>query len=141
MPCIASRGHSVIDSLLMPSPCACNRDAAAIVLIDLHGKWKSRLYATQLQCRFRWLVITVMFAQLALTEPCTYPIGRTAQQRLERAFDGGVSHHSIRFQPGLSCSGSNRIIDAVQAVYEPVFHGLLATPYTPLPNTIHLCFG
>src|SRR5690606_25362651 len=66
IPCIASRGHSVIDTLLIPLLSACAPGATAIVLINLHGKWKPCLYTTQLEGGLCLLVIAVMLAQLTL---------------------------------------------------------------------------
>src|SRR5690606_10582015 len=75
MPCIASRGHSVIDTLAAPLPCACDRGTSTIVLIDLHGKWQPCLDTPQLQRRFCLLIIAVVHTELALAEPRAYPVG------------------------------------------------------------------
>src|SRR5690606_19315222 len=97
MPCIASRGHSVIDT---------------IALIDFHGKRKPGLDTPQLQRRFRLLVIAVLFAQFALAEPRADPVGRASQQGFERAFDGWIAHYPVGIHACFICSGGNRIVYA-----------------------------
>src|SRR5690606_36039460 len=112
MPCIASRGHSVIDTLAAPLPCACDRGTSTIVLIDLHGKWQPCLDTPQLQRRFCLLIIAVVHTELALAEPRAYPVGRATEQRFERTFDGRIGHHPVGFQACLSGGRSNRIVYA-----------------------------
>src|SRR5690606_25519057 len=140
MPWIASRGHSVMDTLSLPVLYARDRDAAAIILVDLHGKREPGLYAAQLQRRFRLLVIPVVLTQFALTEPCADPVGRSAQQRFERTFDSWIAHYPVGIQTSFIRSGGNRIRHAAQAVDQAEFNGLPAAPYAPLADAIHLRF-
>src|SRR5690606_11316006 len=68
IPCIASRGHSVIDTLSLPVLYARDRDAAAIILVDLHRKREPGLYAAQFQRRFLLLVLPFVLSQFEITQ-------------------------------------------------------------------------